>query len=187
MLFFGRSETRKRILNLFFTQPDKAAHVRQVAREIGALASGVGRELERLEGVGILRSEMVGRSRVYRLNATSAIANDARTLFQKTRGVEARLGDVLTHVRGIEQALLFGSYADSSERAGSDLDLLIIGEPRMAELSAALAPLEDEFGRAIHVTSMPPSEFEQRKARPGFVASVLNGPRIMLVADGHAV
>lgn len=183
MPFFGTSEVRRRILQLFFLRPGKRAHVRQVAREVGTVASAVGRELRRLEGAGVLTSEMVGRARVYRLDEASPVARDAAELFSKTEGVEVLLKQALVAVAGIERAWMFGSHADHTERPDSDLDIMIVGTPGQAALSEALMPLEDRFGRAIHTTTLSADEFRRRRDRPGFVSEVMAGPRIVLVGE----
>lgn len=179
--FFGGSTVRRRILELFLLHPGKRAHVRQVAREVGTVASAVGRELHGLEEVGVLTSETVGRSRVYRLDEQSAIARDAAALFAKTHGVEALLRQAFQDIAGIERAWLFGSYAAGTEGPESDLDVFIVGTPGQADLSAALMPVEDRLGRPVHTTTMSAEEFELRRVRPGFVAEVLSRPRIALL------
>jgi len=179
--FFGSSGIRRRILQLFFLRPGKRAHVRQVAKEIGTVASAVGRELSRLEEAGVLTSEFVGRARVYRVDEASAVARDAAALFVRTEGIEAMLRQALVGVPGIEGAWIFGSHAGGSERADSDVDLMVIGTPGQAVLSEALMPLEDRIGRAIHTTTLSADEFRRRRDRPGFVAEVMSGPRIDLI------
>ena len=181
MPFFGTSDVRRRILQLFFLRPGKRAHVRQVAREVGTVASAVGRELRRLEEAGVLTSEVVGRARVYRLDEASAVARDAAALFSKIEGIEVLLRQALVAVPGIERAWIFGSHADRSERPDSDLDVMIVGAPGQAMLSQALMPLEDRFGRAIHTTTLSAAEFRRRRDRPGFIAEVMAGPRILVV------
>ena len=183
MPFFGTSDVRRRILQLFFLQPGKRAHVRQLARELGTVASAVGRELRRLEHAGVLTSEVVGRARVYRLDEMSAVARDAAALFSKTEGIEALLREALNAVREIERAWIFGSHADRTERPDSDLDVMIVGTPGQAALSAALMPLEDRLGRAIHTTTLSTDEFRRRRDRPGFIAEVMARPRIVLVGE----
>lgn len=81
---FGRSDVRRRILEAFFARRGLESHVRETARLVGAGVSAVGRELDRLEGEGILESRTVGRNRVYR-NSGSPVALAARDLFNKAR------------------------------------------------------------------------------------------------------
>jgi predicted nucleotidyltransferase len=179
--FFGGSNVRRRILQLFLLQPGKRSHVRQVARELGTVASAVGRELRRLEEAGVLTSEVVGRARVYRLDETSAVARDAAALFSRTEGIEPLLRQALVRVPGIERAWLFGSHVERTERPDSDLDVMVVGTPGQAALSEVLVPLEDRFGRAIHTTTLSADEFQRRSERPGFIAEVLRRPRIDLI------
>lgn len=181
MAFFGGSDVRRRILGFFVLHPGRRGHVRQVAREIGAAAAPVGRELQRLEQAGLLASDMVGRARVYRLDDGSPVARDASALFQKTEGVEALLRQAMKGVEGVERAWLIGSYAARASGAESDVDVLIVGTASQAALSRALMPLEELLGRTVHTTSMSAEEFARRRQRPGFVASVMEGPRIPLV------
>jgi predicted nucleotidyltransferase len=180
---FGTSKVRRSILQLFFLRPGKRAHVRQVARELGTVASVVGRELQRLEDAGVLTSEVVGRARVYRLDETSAVARDVAALFSRTEGVQALLRQALVTVPGIERAWIFGSHADRTERPDSDIDVMIVGTPGQAALSKVLMPLEDRFGRAIHTTTLSVEEFRRRREGPGFISEVLTGPRIVLVGQ----
>src|SRR5262249_39897239 len=153
----------------FFVRPGKRAHVRQVARELGTVASAVGRELSKLEELGVLASEVVGRSRVYRVNEASETSRAARALFERTIGVEALLREALARVQGVDRALLYGSHVEGTERSDSDIDVLIVGRPSHTALSEALMPLEQRIGREVHTTTMALEEFEHRRRRPGFV------------------
>lgn len=150
---------------------------------MGTVASVVGRELQRLQEAGVLTSDVVGRARVYRLDEESAIARDARALFQKTEGVEAVLRRAIGGVAGVERAWLIGSYAERTEHADSDLDVLVVGMAAQAALSQALMPVEEQLGRSIHTTTMSAAEFERRRRRPGFVASVLERRVLLVGAD----
>lgn len=79
--FFGASQVRRTILAEFFTHPGLAVHVRELGRRLRIAPAVVGRELERLERSGILRSETIGRSRRYSVDERSEIAQQARSLF----------------------------------------------------------------------------------------------------------
>ncbi len=84
--FFGASQVRKTILTEFFTHPGLAVHVRELGRRLHIAPAVVGRELERLERSGILRSETIGRSRRYSVDEGSEIAQQARSLFNAALG-----------------------------------------------------------------------------------------------------
>ena len=180
--FFGGSAARRAILTRFFSQPGIVRHVRELSRELGFSATIVGRELQRLERAGVLRSQRVGGTRRYEVDADSPIAAEVRSLVQKTIGIEARLAHALRDVRGVEEAFLFGSYARGQERATSDLDVFVVGSVDQEVLSERLAEGERALGRDVNVVSYEPDELDRlRSEGDRFVTDVLAGPRILLV------
>ena len=60
-----------------------AGYARQMARAFGATPSSIQKQLSRLEGAGILYSESVGRSRLYRLNPRCPFLRELRALLDK--------------------------------------------------------------------------------------------------------
>jgi predicted nucleotidyltransferase len=180
---FGRSRLRRRILERYFSNPGKEAHVRGLARELGSVASAVGRELAELEKAGVLRSRRLGSARVYEFAAGNTVAEATRKLFEATYGIEPALRGALARIPGVQQAFLFGSLAARSAGSGSDVDVLIVGTPRAMDLSQALTPIEERLGLEVHTTTMGPEEFENRAGRQGFVFDVLSGPHVPLVGE----
>ncbi|MCI0402639.1 MAG: nucleotidyltransferase domain-containing protein, partial [Acidobacteria bacterium] len=80
------------------------------------------------------------------------------------------------------EACLFGSFARNQQDAASDIDLLVIGEPRFQELENTLRALERQLGRDINYTVLSCKEFRSRKARRDpFLAAVMSGERVDLV------
>ena len=180
MSLFGRSRVRDRILTEFFSKPSTKGHVREVARRIKAAPATVGTELGALERLGILRSETVGRSRVYSINEASTVVPELRALVQKTIGVEALLAAALTGLDGVHSAYIFGSYASGSDRPNSDVDLLVIGRPDRVALSERLAPVETTVGRDVNVLLRTEKELKDRRQTDPFWRRVLAGPLVHL-------
>lgn len=182
---FGASDARREILQAFFARPGVIRHVRELARELGWSATVVGEELDRLERTGILTSERVGRARRYRVDERSPIADEVRSLVQKTIGIEARVRDAIASLPGIEQAFLYGSYARGEDRATSDLDLFVIGDVDQEQLSERLSDVERELGRDVNVTSYSAKELAQlRRDGDLFIGRVFDGERVPLIGDG---
>ncbi len=175
MSLFGRSRIRDRILVEFFRKPGTRAHVREMARRIGASPPAVGSELAGLARLSILRSESVGRSLVYTVNERSPLLPETRSLVQKTLGVEGEIARALDGLRGLESAYLFGSYVSGREHSGSDIDLLVIGKPDPVALSERLAPVERKLGRDVNVIARTDAQLRTRRREP-FWARVLEGP-----------
>jgi predicted nucleotidyltransferase len=181
MSLFGSSRTRDRILLEFFSKPQTAGHVREIARRIGASPATVSAELAALKRLGILRSNTVGRSLVYSIDETSALVPDVRALVQKTLGVERLIREALDGLAGVESAYIFGSYASGKERAQSDIDLLVIGRPDREALSDRLAPIERSLRRDVNVVSRTEEQLRTRHKTNPFWRHVLSGPIVHVV------
>jgi predicted nucleotidyltransferase len=181
-VLFGESKVRRDLLVRFFARPGLERHVRELARETGWSPTIIGRELNALEGAGILRSERVGNLRRYSVDANSPVAREIRSLVQKTIGAEARVRAALVGLPGIEEAFLYGSYARGDERATSDLDLMIVGSVDQEALSEQITNAERDLGRDVNPTTYDRDELERlRREGDLFVESVWRGPRIQLL------
>ncbi len=177
-LLFGTSEVRRRILAAFYAAPGLVTHPRELARRIGHPSQVVGRELSRLEKAGILASESVGRARRYSVNPHSPIAAEVRGLVLRTIGAEALITASLQSVSGIEEAWIFGSHARGTERASSDIDVLVIGAVDRAALSERLVDVEQELGRDVNVVAYTRAELAALiTAGDPFIADVMASPR----------
>jgi len=184
-LIFGISEVRRQVLAAFYASPGLVTHARELARRLGHPSQVVGRELQRLEHAGILVSEAVGRSRRYRVNVDSPIAGDVRGLVLRTIGVDALIDSALSGIAGIEEAWIFGSHARGTERASSDIDLLLIGPVDRAALSERLVEVEQELGRDVNVVAYTRAELADLEAAGDpFVVDVLANPRTRVDALG---
>jgi predicted nucleotidyltransferase len=180
---FGRSRVRERLLMQFFNHPGLAVHVRELARRVGASPPAVSKELIALERSGVLTSHRVGRSLEYRIN-DGPVTDAVRTLFQRTVGVEALLREAVVDLPGVEAAFIHGSYAGGQERSGSDVDVIVVGDPDRIELAERLAGVERQIGRPVSMLLVQRSQLSARLAKPdGFWRSVIDSPRIQLVGS----
>lgn len=179
---FGTSALRREILAWFFARPEVVVHPRELARRLGRAPQVVGRELARLETAGILASETVGRARRYRVDPTSPIVPDVRSLVAKTIGVEARLRVAVEGVTGVDDAFIYGSYARGDDRPTSDIDVMVVGTVDREELSRRLVDLEQEIARDVHVTAYTRAELDALLAAGDpFLRDVFDSPRIQLL------
>jgi len=82
----------------------------------------------------------------------------------------------------IEQAYIYGSLARGNERPDSDVDLLIIGNVTLRELSPLLREAGRVLHRAINPTLHTSEEYEQElKAADSFISRVHRGERVDLI------
>ena len=136
-LLFGG--TRQRVLAVLLLEPDAGFHLRELARLTDTHAGTLGRELDKLTDTGlVLRSEQGNQVR-YQANRGCPLFDELAAIFRKTHGAAALLREALAPLAGrIGVALMFGSMARGTLSAGSDIDLLVIGEVGFAELVQAL-------------------------------------------------
>jgi len=149
------SETRARVLTLLLAQPRRTYHLRELIRLAGGGASGVQREVERLEGLGLVVSERTAEGRrALRVVDEHELLEPLQALVDAEAGALAggvlagpphaqaalvdhrlrpRLPRVLAALRGagVERAVLFGSATQSGASAAPrDLDVLVrLGGP----------------------------------------------------------
>src|SRR5258708_7598766 len=75
-------------------------------------------------------------------------------------------------------AFVYGSVARREEHARSDIDLLVVGDAGLADLTPALRKAEARLGREVNVTSYSAAEFRRKAAaKEHFLSEVLRGPK----------
>jgi predicted nucleotidyltransferase len=140
---------------------------------------GVHKEVERLERSGLLVSKTSGRSRLVEPDRSSPLYTDLRGLLTKSMGPGSLLRDALSAIDGIQEAFIFGSWADPDQMAPQDIDLMVIGDPDLGEVYAAVSGVEAEVGRPINVVLR--SRDEWADADEAFERAVRSRPRIQLI------
>jgi predicted nucleotidyltransferase len=101
----------------------------------------------------------------------------------KTSGLSDVLKLALTDER-IHAAFVFGSIASGEEKAGSDVDLMVIGELGLRDLSRLLSGIEEKIGREVNPHVLREEEFRRRtRAKEHFVSSVMETPKIFIIGS----
>ena len=178
---------RRRVLGLLFLRPDESFHGREVARRTGLPAGTVTRELRRLAEVGLLERESRGNQVVYRANRKSPVFEEVAGILRKTSGLSDELARALTPLSDdIRVAFVFGSMADGSQQAGSDIDVIVIGGLDFGTVVDILYPLQKQLGREINPKVFAVSEWNAKvKAKSAFTTEVLRKPKVFLVGNDN--
>lgn len=180
------SGTRRKVLGLLFGQPERSYSLSELIRLIGAGSGAVQREVQRLGDSGLLIVDSVGRQKWFQANPHSPIFEELCAIARKILGPEIVIQEALDTLDDrLKLAVLFGSVAKTTDRADSDIDLLLVAEDvTLEEVFSALAPAEKALGRPINPTLYTPAEFDQRRQMSNpFVASVLANRHIVLTGD----
>ena len=183
------NQYRRKVLGLLLMRPDQQIHLRELARVIGAAPGTLKKELDALCGVGLLRAERVGNQVRFCANTAHPVFPELQALIRKTIGLVDALRLSLAPLAGrIDAAFVFGSMASGTESAGSDIDLMVVGDAGFAEIVDATYAAQAALGREINPKVMSASEWQAKKAeRNAFLQDVLNKPRIMLIGDADAL
>lgn len=183
------NQYRRKVLGLLLMRPDQQIHLRELARVIGAAPGTLKKELDALCGVGLLRAERVGNQVRFCANTAHPVFPELQALIRKTIGLADALRLSLAPLAGrIDAAFIFGSMASGTESAGSDIDLMVVGDAGFAEIVDATYAAQATLGREINPKVMSASEWQAKKAeRNSFLQDVLNKPRIMLIGEADAL
>lgn len=180
------SADHQRLLGLLFMRPGEDFHVREIARLTGVDAGNAHRALRRFEQAGLVRSARSGNQVRYRANPESPIFAELQGIVRKTSGLAEVLREVLAPLADrIEQAFVFGSLARGDHGPRSDVDLMVVGEVDFGDVVNAIFPAHERLGREVNAIVMPAEEFRMRAQDPGFLARVLEGPRMVVYEAGH--
>lgn len=102
----------------------------------------------------------------------------------KTVGPAAALREALAKVDGVDDAFIFGSWAARYEGATgpppNDIDLLVVGNPDLDKLYAALRAVERDLRLDVNPVVRSPDEW--RAGDAGFLDQVRRGPLVRVSA-----
>ena len=84
----------------------------------------------------------------------------------------------------IDAAFIFGSIARGNESTDSDIDLFIIADLTLRELSKALGPLSKELQKELNPVLFSRDEFLKRISdKDHFMTEIVNTPKIWIIGD----
>jgi predicted nucleotidyltransferase len=125
----------------------------------------------------------VGNQVHFQANPACPVYEELRGILKKTVGVADVLREALSPVAAkIASAFVYGSLASGEERPGSDLDVMIIGEARFADVVEMLAPTQALLRREVNPNLYSALEFRKKLAAgEPFLRRVLAGRKIFII------
>ncbi len=180
------SKVQQRVLGLLFVNPDRSFYTNEIVRLVGVGVGAVQRELEKLEAGGLAQVSRTGNQKHYQANRNTPIFEELRSIFIKTSGVADVLRPALIACgERIEVAFIYGSIASGTDKAGSDIDLMLIGEGlSYAAIYTALTPCEKHLSRPVNPSIYTKPEFQRKLMEgSGFLDKVMAQPKIFLLGS----
>jgi predicted nucleotidyltransferase len=181
---FMISRVRVKLFMIFFQDPNEMYYVRQLTRMTGEEINAVRRELNNMDKYGIIKREKRGNRLYYFVDKSYDFFEDLLGLVAKTVGLGKSLRDNKKKLGRVKFAMLSGKYVRRMERQSGDVDLLVVGEVVMPELSILVTEEERLHKTEINYTVMTEDEFVfRKKRRDPFLIQILSQSRIMIIGD----
>jgi len=174
--------TRQNILAALLLSPERRWYLSDLAQHLRVPPSSLQRELASLAEAGVLCRETDGNRVYYSANSAHPLLPELQSIFAKTIGLADRVRDALEPFWDqIEMAFIFGSVARGERTAQSDVDVLVVGGVRSADLALPLRELERMLQIPVNVTHYTAAEFDDRRRQGShFLQTVLRDRKIFL-------
>jgi DNA-binding transcriptional ArsR family regulator len=177
------SRGRAEIFRLLFGGKREELHVREIERRSGLNDSTLRQELRKLIHLDLVESRRDSNRVYYRAKIENPLYPEIRNLVLKTVGLSDVLKSALMDKR-IRIAFVFGSVAHGEEKAGSDVDLMVIGQLGLRDLSRLLSGIEEKIGREVNPHILREEEFRKRiRIKDHFVSGVMETPKIFIIGS----
>lgn len=195
---FG-SKTRVKLLQLFYSNPNRSFYVREITRKIDEQINSVRRELANLLNVGIIVSDNTNNRLYYEVNQSYEFYEPLRVIFgggtmaaapvagEKTsvsvqrikKGALSPEEEKLKALGNLEVVLYTGQFTRDE---ASGIDILVVGDVNQNALNKYVSELESQENKEIRYTVMPLSEFNyRRQIKDRFITTVLDSKKQVIV------
>lgn len=188
---FG-SKTRVKLLQLFYSNPNRSFYVREITRKIDEQINSVRRELSNLLNIGIITSDNTNNKLYYEVNQKFEFYSPLQQIFGKgVKKAPAKIGaeeqapaeaSDLKSVGHIELAVYTGQFT-RDDTAG--IDFLVVGDVNPNALQKYVDELESQENKSIRYTVMSLPDFRYRQQiRDRFATAIMHAKKQVLV-DVH--
>lgn len=180
-----KSNLRLKILEYYFNRPGSQAYVRELARELAVDPTNLSRELVKLEEGGIFESTILGNSKYFKIRKDYIFYSELKSIVAKSIGIEKKFREAFIGMDGLEIAFIYGSYAKGIDKAGSDVDLFLIGTKINTDLLLEkISQIEKKIGREINYRLYGNNELSgSRIEKNSFLKAVLGGKKIFIIGN----
>jgi len=186
---FG-SKTRVKLLQLFYSNPNRSFFVREITRKIDEQINSVRRELSNLLNIGIITSETTNNKLYYEVNQKFEYYDPLKEIFgggvKKTAkkavasdGTDEVAETGLDSVGHVELAIYTGQFT-RDDSAG--IDFLVVGDVNPNALRKYVTELEEKENKSLRYTVMTMPDFVyRRQINDRFLTGVLGSKKQILV------
>jgi predicted nucleotidyltransferase/predicted transcriptional regulator len=175
------SEIRAEVFRVLFGLRSERMYEAEIKKQMDFAKKSVEEELGKLVELGVLDTTLEKGRRYYWANKMHPLYPELRNIVLKTVGLCDVLHEALS-TQKIEHAFIFGSIAALREHAESDVDLMIIGDIGLRELTPLLREPAEKIGREINAHVFSRDEWVNRvKSNDHFLRDVVEKEKLFII------
>jgi len=186
---FG-SKSRVKILKKFLLNPREKFYIRQLSRELKLQLNSVRRELENLEQMGLLQSNLeTGQEegggqekRFFQTNPGFVLYEEIKALIVKAQVLYEKDFIEKLNMSGSPKLVVFTGFFVNND--ASPVDLLIVGRFNKNKVYKLIKTLEDDVSREINYTILSIKEYKYRRdITDVFLYDILEGRKLIAIDE----
>ncbi|MEY2916712.1 MAG: hypothetical protein RIS73_426 [Bacteroidota bacterium] len=151
------SKTRIKLLLKFFLNSSNSAYLRGLEEEFGESSNAIRLELNKLEEVGMITSDIRGNKKYFKANVKHPLFFDLNSIIKKYVGIDTIIENVISQLGEVEKVYLTGEFAKGLSNHIIDLEL--IGKVNINYLTALIEKAELLINRKIRYVLYSPAEY----------------------------
>ena len=170
------SKNRIKVLGYLFFESEMLG-VREISRKLGIAPSGIKREVDNLEELGIIK-KMGGKIVI---DKSCNYINDLKNILIKTDYINEPIRNIFEK-ESVEFVVLYGSFACGEYTKESDIDLLVIGDISEEKVFDLVEDLERKIKRDVNPIVWTLENLNKNKKK-GFVQDIGKKNNIVLIGN----
>lgn len=177
---FG-SKTRVKLLQLFYTNPNRSFYVREITRKIDEQINSVRRELSNLLSIGIISSETQNNKLFYEVDKNYEYYKPLSQIFNSDGAIgdEGDSEDTLKLLGRVDIAIFTGQFTKDKS---VDVDLLVVGDINKTQLDKYVQDLEKKEGKELRYVVLSSKDLEYRgKVNDKFLKNIQSAKKQILI------
>ena len=177
------SQARAEILKNLFTPERRTVYLRELSRLSHLSAPVLQRELRQLTKLGLVVTQKDGNRVNFAANAESSLFSLLCDLVSKTEGPALVLKAALADIAA-DYVFIFGSLANGTANANSDIDLFVLGSCGLREVTRHLHSVVQKISREINPYVITREDYLSRlQQHDHFLAEINLTQKIFLKGD----
>jgi DNA-binding transcriptional ArsR family regulator len=151
------SKTRIKLLLKFFLNSSNKGYLRGLEGEFGESSNAIRLELNKLEQVGMITSDMQGNKKYFKANVKHPLFFDLHSIIKKHVGIDTIIENIISQLGEVEKVYLTGEFAKGLNNHVIDLEL--IGNVNTNYLTVLIEKAELLIKRKIRYVIYTPVEY----------------------------